>query len=128
MDRAALERLTVEQLRREAAKYRLPSTGRKIDLIETIIAYFDAHGPVADLLGTTPGQEDDGEEAGETGRLAGADGCPSPDVGSAAGRYSTAGRGAEALLREAAATVWPAAGSPRHAEVHRCDGDERRFR
>jgi len=68
MDRAALERLTVEQLRQEAARYRLPTTGRKIDLIETIISHLEDNGPVADLLGSTPGQEDAGDRAGPSRR------------------------------------------------------------
>lgn len=68
MDRASLERLTVEQLRQEAARYRLSSTGRKMELIETIIAHFEANSPVADLLGSAPGPEDDGEVAGPSRR------------------------------------------------------------
>lgn len=64
MNRALLERLTVEQLRQEAARYRLPSTGRKIELIETIISHLESDRPVSDLLGSIPDQEDAGEEAG----------------------------------------------------------------
>ncbi|EFN65483.1 hypothetical protein EAG_07650 [Camponotus floridanus] len=67
MDRAALERLTVEQLRQEAARCCLSATGTKYDLIETIIAHLQ-NGPVAELLESTPDQEDAEEEAGPSRR------------------------------------------------------------
>jgi len=68
MDRAALEMLMVEQLRQEPARYCLPTTGRKIDLIETIISHLEDDGPVADLLGSTSGQDDTGDGAGPSRR------------------------------------------------------------
>lgn len=64
MDRAVLERLTVKQLRHEAANYRLPTTDRKIDLIETIIAHLETNGPVSDLLGSSQEQLESEAEAG----------------------------------------------------------------
>ncbi|KMQ93098.1 hypothetical protein RF55_6825 [Lasius niger] len=51
MDRAALEKLTVEQLKQEALKYGLSVAGKKADLIETLVSHFQRNAPVSDLLG-----------------------------------------------------------------------------
>jgi len=64
MDRASLERLTVEQLRQEAARYRLPTTGRKIDLIESIVSHLENNGPALDFLGPSQAQQDSEGGAG----------------------------------------------------------------
>ncbi|KMQ84611.1 hypothetical protein RF55_17460, partial [Lasius niger] len=49
MDRAALEKLTVEQLQAEAAKYGLPTTGNWNALIDAIMGHLEHHGPVDEL-------------------------------------------------------------------------------
>ncbi|XP_029169193.1 uncharacterized protein LOC114939131 [Nylanderia fulva] len=50
MDRASLERLTLEELKDEAARYRLPITGTSSTLIDTIMTHLERHGPMAEML------------------------------------------------------------------------------
>ncbi|KMQ84752.1 hypothetical protein RF55_17196 [Lasius niger] len=50
MDRTALEDLTVEQLREEAASYGLPTTGVSSTLVDSILSHLEANGPMRELL------------------------------------------------------------------------------
>ncbi|KMQ84501.1 miz zinc finger family protein [Lasius niger] len=50
MDKAEFEKLTLDQLRKEADKYGLPTGGSKSALIEAIITHLSEHGPIEDLL------------------------------------------------------------------------------
>lgn len=65
MDRAALEEATVEQLRKEAKRYRLPSTGDRAELIDSIMSHFERHGP-SDLLQTGRREIESTQSAGAT--------------------------------------------------------------
>jgi len=49
MDRAALDRLTTEQLREEARRYQLQDSGDRRSLIEAIRLHFERHAPSADF-------------------------------------------------------------------------------
>ncbi|KMQ83125.1 hypothetical protein RF55_20865 [Lasius niger] len=50
MDRTALEDLTLEQLREEAASYGLPTTGVSTTLVDSILSHLERNGPVKELL------------------------------------------------------------------------------
>lgn len=52
MDRTEFEKLTLEQLRKEASKYGLPTEGSKSTLIDAIITHLAEHGPIEELLQT----------------------------------------------------------------------------
>lgn len=47
----ALEAMSVPQLREEARRYRLGSSGGRKELIDNIASHLERHGPVSDLLG-----------------------------------------------------------------------------
>jgi len=49
MDRGSLDRLSLEQLREEARRYHLSTSGDRRILIDTIMSYFERYAPVQDL-------------------------------------------------------------------------------
>lgn len=49
MDSGVLEHMTTDQLRQEASKYGLSSSGRKTELIEAIISHLERYGPAGDF-------------------------------------------------------------------------------
>jgi len=59
-----MDRASLEQLRQETARYRLPTAGRKIDLIEAIVSLLENNGPALDFLGPSQAQQDSEGGAG----------------------------------------------------------------
>ncbi|XP_072747011.1 uncharacterized protein [Anoplolepis gracilipes] len=57
--RAQLDEMSMEQLREEVLRYRLPLIPDRERLLDSIVSHLERHGPVGDLLGTEqrPSQE-----------------------------------------------------------------------
>jgi len=64
VDRITLEQATHEQLKKEARRYKLPSTGDRATLIDAIMSHLERHGQTD--LPTEHPDEASGEAHGET--------------------------------------------------------------
>lgn len=58
MNRERLDRMSTDQLREEADKYHLPSSGNRGSIIDVIMSHWERHGPAPDWLGGDEQQED----------------------------------------------------------------------
>lgn len=72
MQRESLEALTLTQLREEARRYRLSSSGSRNVLIDNIMSHLERHGPASEMLGgqeNEAGSQDDVESQSEEGTV-----------------------------------------------------------